>query len=52
MEKSQIAKLIDHTLLKPDATREQIVRLAEEAKNMILRPYASIRFGFRRSVKF
>lgn len=32
MEKSQIAKLIDHTLLKPDATREQIVRLAEEAK--------------------
>ncbi|MBA4547608.1 deoxyribose-phosphate aldolase [Thermoactinomyces intermedius] len=32
MEKSQIAKLIDHTLLKPDATKEQIVRLAEEAK--------------------
>jgi deoxyribose-phosphate aldolase len=27
-----IAKMIDHTLLKADATKEQIVKLAEEAK--------------------
>lgn len=27
-----IAKMIDHTLLKPEATREQIIQLAEEAK--------------------
>jgi deoxyribose-phosphate aldolase len=27
-----IAKMIDHTLLKPEATKEQIVKLAEEAK--------------------
>ncbi len=29
---SDIAKLIDHTLLKPDATRDQIIKLCEEAK--------------------
>ncbi|MBC7188257.1 MAG: deoxyribose-phosphate aldolase [Calditrichaeota bacterium] len=28
---AELAKLIDHTLLKPDASREQIVRLCEEA---------------------
>ncbi|WP_284037404.1 deoxyribose-phosphate aldolase [Neobacillus sp. 114] len=27
-----IARMIDHTLLKPEATKEQIVKLAEEAK--------------------
>lgn len=27
-----IAKMIDHTLLKPEATKDQIVKLAEEAK--------------------
>lgn len=27
-----LAKLIDHTLLKPDATREQLAKLCEEAK--------------------
>lgn len=27
-----LARLIDHTLLKPEATREEIVRLCEEAK--------------------
>jgi len=30
--KRQLAKLIDHTLLKPDATRDDIARLCEEAK--------------------
>lgn len=30
--KEQIAKLIDHTLLKPDATKDDIQRLCEEAK--------------------
>jgi len=30
--KRQLAKLIDHTLLKPDATRNDIARLCEEAK--------------------
>jgi len=29
---SQIARMIDHTLLKPDATQEQIGKLCEEAK--------------------
>jgi deoxyribose-phosphate aldolase len=29
---TNIAKMIDHTLLKPDATKEQIVKLCEEAK--------------------
>lgn len=29
---SHIAKMIDHTLLKPEATKEQIERLVEEAK--------------------
>jgi deoxyribose-phosphate aldolase len=33
---SEIARLIDHTLLKPDATREQIQKLCQEA----------VRFGF------
>lgn len=28
----QIARLIDHTLLKPDSTEEQIIKLCEEAK--------------------
>lgn len=30
--KKEIAKLIDHTLLKPNATQEEIVKLCEEAK--------------------
>jgi len=29
---SDVAAMIDHTLLKPDATRDQIVKLCEEAK--------------------
>ncbi len=29
---ADIAKLIDHTLLKPEATRDEIVKLCEEAK--------------------
>ena len=29
---SDMAKLIDHTLLKPEATRDEIVKLCEEAK--------------------
>ncbi|MCR8644691.1 deoxyribose-phosphate aldolase [Paenibacillus sp. N1-5-1-14] len=32
MNKEQIAKLIDHTLLKADATKAAIIQLAEEAK--------------------
>jgi len=32
MDKQQIARMIDHTLLKADATKEAIVKLAEEAK--------------------
>ena len=30
--KKQLAKLIDHTLLKPDTTKDDIIRLCEEAK--------------------
>ncbi|MEZ4362236.1 MAG: deoxyribose-phosphate aldolase [Kofleriaceae bacterium] len=29
---ADLAKLIDHTLLKPEATREEVVRLCEEAR--------------------
>jgi deoxyribose-phosphate aldolase len=29
---SRVARMIDHTLLKPEATREEVVRLCEEAK--------------------
>lgn len=29
---AQVARLIDHTLLKPEASREQIVRLCDEAR--------------------
>jgi deoxyribose-phosphate aldolase len=31
MKKQELAKLIDHTILKPEATREQIVKLCKEA---------------------
>lgn len=33
MTNEQIARMIDHTLLKAEATREDIVKLAEEAKH-------------------
>jgi len=32
MNSKQLAKTIDHTLLKPDATRTQILKLCDEAK--------------------
>lgn len=32
MSEKQIARMIDHTLLKPDSTKEQILQLCEEAK--------------------
>lgn len=32
MDKQQLAKMIDHTLLKPEVTKEQISSLIEEAK--------------------
>ena len=32
MTKKQLAKLIDHTLLKPDATKDDIIHLCKEAK--------------------
>ncbi len=31
MEQNEIAQMIDHTLLKPESTKEQIVQLCEEA---------------------
>ena len=40
MEKQQVAKMIDHTLLKADATHEQLRALCDEAKNTKLPPYA------------
>ena len=33
MDSKKLAKTIDHTLLKPDATRAQILKLCEEAKS-------------------
>ena len=40
----EVAALIDHTLLKPEATREQVLKLCEEAKqfdfaSVCLNPY-------------
>src|SRR5699024_4778679 len=32
MNDRSLAKMIDHTLLKPDSTQEQIIELCEEAK--------------------
>ena len=32
MTKAEVAQMIDHTLLKPEATKEQIKALCEEAK--------------------
>ena len=32
MTKLELAKMIDHTLLKPDATEAQIRKLCDEAK--------------------
>ncbi len=40
-----IASMIDHTLLKPETTKAQIEKLVEEAKNMNLHLYVSIRHG-------
>ena len=31
LTESEVAKLIDHTLLKPDATEDEIRKLCEEA---------------------
>jgi len=33
-DKNYIASLIDHTLLKPTATKQDIVKLCEEAKKI------------------
>ncbi len=32
MSDKEIAKMIDHTLLKPESTKEQIIQICEEAK--------------------
>ena len=32
MNKSEVAKLIDHTLLKPDTREEDVVKLCKEAR--------------------
>ena len=32
MDKKQLAKMIDHTILKPDATKEEVIKICEEAK--------------------
>ena len=41
----KLNKYIDHTLLKPEATKEQIEKIIEEAKNMILQVSALIQLG-------
>lgn len=35
-----IAKMIDHTALKPDTTKEQILTLTKKRENTVLLPYA------------
>lgn len=42
---TNFASLIDHTLLKPDATEDQIKQLCEEAKNTGLLRFVSILAG-------
>ena len=32
MDKKRLAKMIDHTILKPDATKEEVIKICEEAK--------------------
>ena len=31
MDKAQIAKMIDHTILKPEATEKEVLKLCKEA---------------------
>ena len=42
----ELNKYIDHTLLKADAKKEDILKLCEEAKNMTSCLYALIHAGF------
>ena len=35
MDKAQIAKMIDHTILKPEATEKEILKLCKEAVEMV-----------------
>lgn len=37
---NNLARMIDHTLLRADATKAEITKLIEEAKNMNSPPYA------------
>jgi deoxyribose-phosphate aldolase len=37
-----LASMIDHTLLKPDATKEQLIKVCEEARQYNLPRFASI----------
>ena len=44
-ERDEIAALIDHTLLRPEATEADILKFCGEARNMALPVCASIRIG-------
>lgn len=45
MNANELASYIDHTLLKPEVTKEAIVALCQEAKDTTLKRYAFIRTG-------
>lgn len=47
MTKLELAKMIDHTLLKPNATAQQIKTLATRRRNTISAPSASTPDGPR-----
>lgn len=42
----ELNRMIDHTILKADATEEDVLRIIEEAKNIIFILYVSIQLGF------
>lgn len=43
----ELNRLIDHTILKADASKEAVMQIIEEAKNIIFTLSASIQHGLR-----
>ena len=43
----ELNRMIDHTILKADASKEAVMQIIEEAKNIIFTLSASIQHGLR-----
>ena len=52
MKKNKLAKMIDHTLLKPEATMFDVINLCEEAKKYGFFQYVLILQGFLLHMKY